>query len=539
MAEEKHALHDQTNILTGSRLMVVFAALASALLITYIDQNSIAVALPTIGRELNSSSTIVWAGTSSLIANTAFQVLYGRASDILGRKVILISCLCLLGLGDLLCGFAQTGVQLYAFRGISGLANGGIMALVMMIVSDVTTLEQRGKYQGILGSCVGLGNTIGPFVAAAFTRNSTWRATFWFIAPLAILVAVLLYFLLPPQTIPPEPVLTKLKKIDWAGILLSSGGTIVLLIPISGIGTQFQTSSPMVISMLTIGSLLLAMFVVNEWKFARLPMFPLRLWKNKALAAMLTQNFLIGIVFYSVLYYLPIYYQSARQMGLLTSAALLIPIVIPQAIASALSGQYISRMNRYGEVIWLGYICWTIATGLHCLFNRTLPVVAIVFILVIEGVGVGLVFQPTLVAAQAHSPKEDRAIVISARNFIRALGGSAGLAIASAIFSSTLVSNIPMSIPVDMAESIKQSVFEMPDISGLPEDQKIHVLNAYVAAARSVFYLWAGAMGCCLALMVFIRDKGLKRVEEKQDLPSVQTDDEEAGVTVVRPDSAK
>lgn len=130
------------------------------------------------------------------------------------------------------------------------------------------------RYQGILGSCVGLGNTIGPFVAAAFTRSVTWRATFWFIAPLAILVAVLLYFLLPPQTIPPEPVSAKLKKIDWAGIVLSSGGTILLLIPISGIGTQFERSSPMVISMLALGSILLALFVVNEWKFARLPMFP-------------------------------------------------------------------------------------------------------------------------------------------------------------------------------------------------------------------------------------------------------------------------
>lgn len=120
-----------------------------------------------------------------------------------------------------------------------------------------------------------------------------------------------------------------------------------------------------------------------------------RLFKNPALAAMLIQNFLIGIVFYSLLYYLPIYYQSALQMDLLTSAALLIPIVIPQAIASALSGQYISRMKRYGEVIWLGYICWVIGTSLHCIFDRSTAVVAIVFILIVEGAGVGLVFQPS------------------------------------------------------------------------------------------------------------------------------------------------
>jgi MFS family permease len=149
MAKE-HVIHDQTDILPKKRLLIVFSGLAIALLTTYIDQNSIGVALPTIGRDLNSASTIVWAGTSSLIANTAFQPLYGRISDIFGRKIILISCLCILALGDLLCGFAQTGPQLYAFRGISGLSNGGIMALTMMIVSDVVTLEDRGKYEDVL-----------------------------------------------------------------------------------------------------------------------------------------------------------------------------------------------------------------------------------------------------------------------------------------------------------------------------------------------------------------------------------------------------
>lgn len=110
---------------------------------------------------------------------------------------------------------------------------------------------------------------------------------------------------------------------------------------------------------------------------------------------MLTQNFLIGIVFYSLLYYLPIYFQTALYKDILTSAALLVPLVIAQAVASALSGQYISRLGRYGEVIWLGYIMWVVGTGLHFLFNRTIPAVGIVFILIVEGFGVGLVFQPS------------------------------------------------------------------------------------------------------------------------------------------------
>ncbi|KAK0652605.1 major facilitator superfamily domain-containing protein [Cercophora newfieldiana] len=254
--------------------------------------------------------------------------------------------------------------------------------------------------------------------------------------------------------------------------------------------------------MFTLGSVLLTLFGINEWKFARLPMFPFRLFKNPALAAMLIQNFLIGIVFYSLVYILPV------------AAALIVPIVMPQAIASALSGQYISRMGRYGEVIWTGYILWVIGTGLHIAFSRMFPLAAIIVILVVEGFGVGLVFQPTLVAAQAHSPKQDRAVVISARNFIRSLGGAAGLAIASATFSNTIVNQMPKGIPDQLAHRIREAVFEVPDLAGLTGGEKDLVLDLYARAAKSVFYLWFGAMAVCLGLMVFIKDRGLRRNEE-------------------------
>jgi MFS family permease len=144
MAREAQ-IHDQTNLLPRAKLLIVFGALASALCITYIDQSAIGIVLPTVGKELNCASTIIWAGTSAMIANATFQVLYGRISDIFGRKIVMIMSLGLLALGDLLSGFAKTGPQLYAFRAISGMANGGIMAVAMMIVSDVVSLEERGK----------------------------------------------------------------------------------------------------------------------------------------------------------------------------------------------------------------------------------------------------------------------------------------------------------------------------------------------------------------------------------------------------------
>ncbi len=143
------------------------------------------------------------------------------------------------------------------------------------------------------------------------------------------------------------------------------------------------------------------------------------------------------------------------------------------------------------------------------------------------------IFSPctALVAAQAHSPKQDRAVVISARNFIRALGGSAGLAIASAIFSNTIVNEMPAGIPDSVTSHIKAAIFEVPDMTGLTDEQRIIVLELYVTAAMSVFYLWCGAMVVCLGLMVFIKDKGLARNEEvkkESPLQSSSGDDIEA-----------
>lgn len=177
--------HD--NILPKKKLLIVFGALASALFLSFVDQNGITIALPDIAEELDAQETVSWAGTSSLISQTVFMVLFGRFSDIFSRKYVLIASMVILSLSDLACALAQTPYQLYIFRGFSGIGNGGITSLSMMIVSDIVTLEERGKYQGILGSCVGLGNAIGPFLASAFiTHTHSWRKFYFMLFPLVI-----------------------------------------------------------------------------------------------------------------------------------------------------------------------------------------------------------------------------------------------------------------------------------------------------------------------------------------------------------------
>ena len=240
--EAEATLHDQENLLPRKQLVLVFFVLALTLLVMFIDQNGIGQLLPTIAKDLNATQTISWAGTSSLIGNTIFQVLYGRLSDIFGRKYVYLSAVALLSFSDIMCGVSKNAVMLYVFRGLAGIAGGGITSLSMMIVSDIVTLERRGKYQGILGSMVGLGNLIGPVLAGVFAEKASWRVLFYLLCPTVACCGLVAWYFLP-TTMPKGNLKENIKKIDYWGVSTASIALILLLIPISGGGAYFEWKS--------------------------------------------------------------------------------------------------------------------------------------------------------------------------------------------------------------------------------------------------------------------------------------------------------
>ncbi|KXJ94622.1 major facilitator superfamily domain-containing protein [Microdochium bolleyi] len=504
--EAERALHDQTDILPLGRLLVVLSTLAITLLITFIDQNGIAVTLPTIANDIDAGDTISWAGTSSLIANTTFQMLYGRLSDIFGRKVVFLSATGLLSLAALMCGLSRSPAMFYVFRGVAGIGGGGISNLAMIIVSDIVALEQRGKYQGVLGAMVGLGNVAGPFLAAAFIAGTgSWRGFFFTVCPLAALVGAIAFSMLPsnPRS---AGVRESISKIDFAGVLLSSVAVIFLLIPISGGGAYFPWDSPIVISMLIIGAVSLVLFVVVELKIARLPMIPVQMFSNPCVATLLIQSFLLGSVYQSHLYYLPLYLQNAHGFSVVESAGFLSITVSAQAVFSILSGQYISWTKRYGEVIWCGFGTWTLGCGLTLLVTRTTPAPVIAAPLLLIGVGVGFIFQPTLVALQAHVSRDRRAVIISNRNFARCAGGAVGLAASASVLQAVLRAQLP-----DGFQGLADKSY-----AGGGEERAVEmVLDAYMAASRGVFILQIPFIGLCLLGCIFLKDRGLGHPEDR------------------------
>ncbi|EKG13354.1 Tetracycline resistance protein TetB/drug resistance transporter [Macrophomina phaseolina MS6] len=233
-APGKHELIDNQNFegqFKFSRLIVILSALAFTLFVSFVDQTSVSTALPAIAKDLNAFESISWVGTSFLIANTSFQLINGRLSDIFGRRACLLICMVILAVGDLLCGFAKSAVTLYIFRGIAGIGAGGINSLVMIIFSDLTTLKQRGKYQGLMEVNIALGNGIGPLIGGAFSQSDAgWRWTFWFVVPVTCVAGIAVFLATPKSAVSQGRIIDKAKMIDYPGMLLSLAGVIFLLV---------------------------------------------------------------------------------------------------------------------------------------------------------------------------------------------------------------------------------------------------------------------------------------------------------------------
>ncbi|KAH7131799.1 major facilitator superfamily domain-containing protein [Dendryphion nanum] len=525
-----HSIGNQRNVLSPKRLLVTIPLLSVSLFVSFIDTTSVSTSIPAIAAELNTGTASSWIGSSFLVASTAFQLINGRLSDIFGRKNCLLLCLALLGIGDIGCGCSQNKEMLFFFRSIAGIGGGGVNSLAMIIVSDITTLENRGKYQGYYGAVIAVANGIGPFLGGALVDSATWRWVFWIVPMLALPAAVLIFFFLPLKH-DRGNYREKVQKIDYGGIVLNLAAVLLVLIPLSGGGVQYAWNSPFVIAMLTLGACTTIAFILYEWKLAPIPIMPVRLVHYPHCSALYIQNFFTGLCFFGNFFYLPIYFQSVLGRSALVSGAMLLAVIIPTSITSIVSGQMMARSGRYLWIVALGFALWVLGTGLKCAFNRTTPSWHIILVLAVEGMGIGLILQPTLVAILANSSNSDRAVATGLRNFVRTIGGAFGLVISGAILSNTLdrqLSHLPF-MNNSILKNLSSSTYSL-DTMGFTKSEKDQVLGSYMDGIRYIFILYAASSAANLILCVWIGNVNLKpkkpleetdKTEEPVDLSQV------------------
>ncbi|KXS13361.1 MFS general substrate transporter [Gonapodya prolifera JEL478] len=506
-------LADQTNHLPFKQLILVFTGCALAIMLSFLDQTIVATALPRISADFEAADQSSWVGTSYLLTSTAFQTLWGRFSDIWGRKVCLLISLLIFLAGNVLCGIAQSIVQLIVFRALAGVGGGGITTLVMVVVSDVVSIRERGKYQGLIGGAIALAGVIGPLLGGVFSDPSGlgWRWCFYLNIPFGAAALLMIFFFLPVKTMSGS-LKAKALQIDYLGAVLILTTTLLLLLATSWGGTTYPWKSPQVISIFVLSALLWGATIATEvWveRRKRLPIIPMRLFFMRSPTIIFITQFLNGIPFYGQLYYLPQYFQVVKQQSGTQAGIQLFPLLVAQTISVWSSGMLVSWTGRFNKLcIVVGYILWTVACALQYMLSRDTPAWTVVLILIFTGLGAGLTFQTSLVAAQAAVTKQDMAVVTGLRNFVRTIGGTLGLAICGAILNNSLISKLsaaPLSMSSDLVDRIISSATDIPAI--VAADQLGTVLDTYQEAIREVYLIFIPCVGLSAILTaVFLED---------------------------------
>ena len=329
-------------------------------------------------------------------------------------------------------------------------------------------------------------------------------------------ILVLIFFL--PLKHTSSGTLEKVKKIDFGGILLNITSTLLLLIPLSGGGVTYPWSSAFFIGVTLTGVVLTSLFVLYEWKIAILPIMPLRLYRASHCWALYLQSFLTGLAYFGNFFYLPIYFQSILRFSPLVSGALILPVVITTSVASIASGQYMTRIGSYMHCILAGFLLWTIGNGLTLLFDRSTNLGVLIVALVVEGAGIGLTLQPTLVGMYANSRTEDRAVTTGLRNFIRTIGGAFGLVVSGVILSNTLQEGLygKSYVSASLLKTLTSSTYALDNLD-ISQDQHDQVLNVYMQGLHYIFVFFTVCSGLSLLLTFWVGNTNLKIQKPPED----------------------
>ncbi|EIW53983.1 MFS general substrate transporter [Trametes versicolor FP-101664 SS1] len=522
---ETVSLTDQTNLLPRRKVIAVFFGLSLCILVSCLDATIVATALPTISAAFNAGSVVSWVPSAYFLTSTAFQPLYGRFSDIFGRKAALCMAMGIFMLGSLAAGFSRSITQLIVLRGLAGAGGGGIVSMAQIVISDVVSLRDRGKYQGIIGVVVAFGFAVGPLLGGVLAEKAGWRWCFWVTLPVSACAVAVVILVVPLKPVEGN-IGKKLAVVDYVGTALTLVSCTLVILPLIWGGVTFPWSSPIVLAPLFAGAVTVAFFCLWEWKGARLPIVPMYIFKQVTVTGVYITMLINGFVFYSSLFYLPQYFQVGLGYSAIRSGIFLLPVLVSQTLASFISGQIITWTGRYRATIYVGFGIWTIACG--CLSTVT-PDTAkglLVFFMLLAGTGAGGTLQTTTVAAQASVSRRDMSVVTAVRNFIRLLGGTLSLAIGATIINNSLrhsmtslglpsytISTI-LDDPTILGARTSASDASFASLGVSPAVAE-RILGAYVRGFRTVFILNASLNAVAtLAAILLIRHTELTRGDE-------------------------
>ncbi|MCD9189570.1 MAG: MFS transporter [Pyrinomonadaceae bacterium] len=506
--------------MSSRRRWAVTLGVMTGMFIAALEATVVGTAMPTVISSLGGLNHYSWVFSAYLVTSTVTVPVWGKLSDLYGRRLLYQIGIGVFLLGTLLSGLSGTMTQLIIFRAIQGLGAGALVPLGMTIIGDIYTVQERAKMQAFFSGVWGLSSVVGPVVGGFITDQLSWQWVFFINIPVGIVAAAIIGFALK------EPKLTAKPKIDYAGAALLMTAISLLMLALVEGGSSLTVLLQLHNILLIGGSIILLVIFYIVEKRASDPIIPFDLFQNKTVSVSVIAGFLAGVAMFGAISFIPLFAQGALGSTATEAGSLLTPLMLSWVSMSIIGGRLLLRVG-YRPITVVGFVILTVGFVLLALFGRETPRFWLYFDLVLIGCGLGLTMLTLLIAVQQAVERTKLGVATSLNQFSRSIGGAFGVAIMGTVLSSGLAANLNeialqgnTSLTVERAAEFASNPNALidPQAKAAISPETLDVLQQAMASSIHTVF-WVGAVISVFALLVifFFLPKQKIELENKTD----------------------